>query len=402
MSKYRIIVTLAATTLLIAACGSDKKGGTASGGATGKPINVMAIVEKDGPPGTPEYRETAVAINAAVKAVNASGGIKGRPLHATVCSDQNNVNVAVQCARRAVSDHAVAVVGSFGQFGSQYLPVLESAGIPAVAPYAGTFEAKHPDAYPIIGGNLGGPTGGVAILADVAGAKNITVAYVDLASAAAAVRQTIPVLAARGIGAPRLVPVPAGAPDMSSFAAAVLRNNPDGVYIAMAPSDVDKLVLAIRQTGSKVAISRSGTSLSRTSLATLGPAGEGMLINAQFPPNSSSNPAIKEFINAMKAEDRSAALSDAAKNSWAAVMLFEQAAEKATSIDPAGIKAALDSNTFDFKLLPPVQFKTPNPAVAANFPRAFNTRVTYLKVQGGDLVSANKDQFVDPYAKPSS
>ncbi|HEY3258769.1 MAG TPA: ABC transporter substrate-binding protein [Pseudonocardiaceae bacterium] len=395
-----IVVALAGLTLLTAGCGASNNAG--SGGPAGEPIKIVSIIETDGPPGTPDFREGAVAINAAVKAVNAAGGIKGRPLRAKVCADKNNVNTAVQCARNAVSDRAVAVVGSFGQYGSQYLPILEAPGIPAVAPYAGVFEAKHASAYPIIGGNLGGPTGGVAVLADVARAKNITIAYVDVASAAAAVKQAIPVLAARGVAAPRMVPVPAGAPDMSSYAAAVLQNKPDGVYIAMAPADIDKLIMAIRQTGSKVAISRSGTSLSGTSLTTLGPAAEGILINAQFPPNSSSNPAIQEFITAMKAEDPSASLSDTAKNSWAAVMLFKQAAERATSIDPAGIKAALDSNTFDLKLLPEVQFKTPNPAVGADFPRAFNTRVTYLKVQGGELVSANNDQFIDPFSKPTA
>src|SRR5882762_5306543 len=77
---------------------------------------------------------------------------------------------------------------------------------------------------------------------------------------------------------------------------------------------------------------------------------------------------------------------------WAAVQLFAQAAKKATTIDPAGIMAALDAGTFDIKVVPPLQFKTPSPELG--YPRVFNTNATFLKVKNGKLVSASNNQFV--------
>jgi Periplasmic binding protein len=112
--------------------GNPTAGGTSAGGspATGKPINLVFLTQVssqgtggDGWPG----------IQAAIKYVNAHGGIKGRPLAAQECVDNADPNLAVGCATRAAGDPSViASVGSATLQGAAVDPILERAGLPAI------------------------------------------------------------------------------------------------------------------------------------------------------------------------------------------------------------------------------------------------------------------------------
>jgi ABC-type branched-subunit amino acid transport system substrate-binding protein len=61
--------------------------------------------------------------------VNANGGINGRPLEAKFCDAKGTPTDAAACARKAVADNAVAVVGNFTFTGDAIVPILDKAGI---------------------------------------------------------------------------------------------------------------------------------------------------------------------------------------------------------------------------------------------------------------------------------
>jgi hypothetical protein len=85
--------------------------------------------------------------------VNAHGGIRGRSLEVLTCNDHNEAVDAARCADRAVSENAVAVVGSYSQYGDDFLPELEGAGIPYIGGYGITSaEFTSPLSYPVNGG----------------------------------------------------------------------------------------------------------------------------------------------------------------------------------------------------------------------------------------------------------
>ncbi|MEU6096675.1 ABC transporter substrate-binding protein [Streptomyces sp. NPDC047079] len=85
--------------------------------------------------------------------VNAHGGLGGRKLNVLTCNDHNDYVGAAKCARTAVKEGAVAVVGSYSQYGSSFLSPLESAGIPYIGGYGLTDdEFKSVLSYPVNGG----------------------------------------------------------------------------------------------------------------------------------------------------------------------------------------------------------------------------------------------------------
>jgi ABC-type branched-subunit amino acid transport system substrate-binding protein len=124
-----------------AAAGTTAAGGsatTAAGGATtaggsvaaptGDPIKVMTIAPVN--TNLPPYPNIPAAAEIYAKYINDHGGIKGRPLQVITCDDQGDPNVGATCARKAVDEKVIAVVGSFVFDASRIIPVLEEGKIP--------------------------------------------------------------------------------------------------------------------------------------------------------------------------------------------------------------------------------------------------------------------------------
>src|SRR3954466_5422545 len=90
--------------------------------AQAEPIKIFSIVPEGGPAGTSNFPEHSVGLKAAVTAINKRGGIKGRQIQLSTCPDKQDQNTAAACARRAVSENPVAVVGTSSRFASSYFP----------------------------------------------------------------------------------------------------------------------------------------------------------------------------------------------------------------------------------------------------------------------------------------
>ncbi|WP_329121086.1 ABC transporter substrate-binding protein [Streptomyces sp. NBC_01465] len=85
--------------------------------------------------------------------VNDNGGIDGHKIKVLTCNEQNTNIGAGNCARRAVKEGAVAVVGSYSQFGTAFMSPLELAGIPYIGGYGISGEEfTSTDSYPVNGG----------------------------------------------------------------------------------------------------------------------------------------------------------------------------------------------------------------------------------------------------------
>ncbi|MGW0134160.1 ABC transporter substrate-binding protein [Streptomyces sp. NPDC003299] len=133
---------------LVAGCGIIPG---AMGGSGGDPITVMTWAPIDSPatnkPGIPAFAQ------AYARWINDHGGLGGRKLKVLTCDDRNDSVGAAKCARRAVNENAVAVVGSYSQYSDSYFPPLESAGIPYIGGYGvTTAEFTSPLSYPVNGG----------------------------------------------------------------------------------------------------------------------------------------------------------------------------------------------------------------------------------------------------------
>ncbi|WP_327306133.1 ABC transporter substrate-binding protein [Streptomyces sp. NBC_01298] len=134
---------------LIAGCGALPGGSGGSGGA--ETLTVMTFAPEDSSatnmPGMPGMAK------AYERWVNSKGGINGRKLRVLTCNERNTPTGAADCARKAVAEKAVAVVGSYSQHGRAFMAPLEVAGIPFIGGYGvSPEEFQSPLSYPVNGG----------------------------------------------------------------------------------------------------------------------------------------------------------------------------------------------------------------------------------------------------------
>ncbi|MFD7919074.1 ABC transporter substrate-binding protein [Streptomyces sp. NPDC059740] len=121
------------------------------GGTDTSPITVMTWA----PWGTGATRMPGMPAmaQAYAKWVNAHGGLGGHPLQVLTCNEQDSPTEAAGCARRAVSHHVVAVVGSYSRYARDFLGPLELNDIPYLGGYGVSAEEfDSPLSYPVNGG----------------------------------------------------------------------------------------------------------------------------------------------------------------------------------------------------------------------------------------------------------
>ncbi|MFF7181990.1 ABC transporter substrate-binding protein [Streptomyces sp. NPDC008121] len=146
-SLLAYVTTATAGAALLAGCGVIP-------GATGgsrEPVTVMTWAP-DGTRATNMPGMPAMA-QAYARWINSTGGIDGHELRILTCNEQNTSAGAAACARRAVREDVVAVVGSYSQNGRGFMAPLEAAGIPYVGGYGiSEDEFTSPLSYPVNGG----------------------------------------------------------------------------------------------------------------------------------------------------------------------------------------------------------------------------------------------------------
>ncbi|HVX32415.1 MAG TPA: ABC transporter substrate-binding protein [Solirubrobacterales bacterium] len=105
------------------AASNEESAGAAESEAKGEPIVTLTYtdVNTEGP----QYKNIEETERVYQEWVNSHGGIDGRPLEAKFCDAHGTPTAAAACAREAVADHAVAVVGNFTFTGDAVVPILE-------------------------------------------------------------------------------------------------------------------------------------------------------------------------------------------------------------------------------------------------------------------------------------
>lgn len=144
----RASAAVAATALLgggVTACGGSASADPSS------PITVMTWAPTNGKAGAePGMPALAQAI---ARYFNDHGGVAGHPLRVITCNEGNSADGAIACADQAAANKVVAVVGSASQFGDQFMPLLEGAGISYIGGSgASAAEFSSPYSYPVNGG----------------------------------------------------------------------------------------------------------------------------------------------------------------------------------------------------------------------------------------------------------
>ncbi|MBT2471186.1 ABC transporter substrate-binding protein [Streptomyces sp. ISL-66] len=146
----RTLLATATGTCLMAGCGVLPAGSGGSGGS-GSTLTVMTFAPEDSRatnmPGMPGMAK------AYGRWANAKGGVNGHKIRVLTCNEHNTAGGAADCARKAIAEKAVAVVGSYSQHGRAFMAPLEAEGIPFIGGYGvSPEEFQSPLSYPVNGG----------------------------------------------------------------------------------------------------------------------------------------------------------------------------------------------------------------------------------------------------------
>jgi branched-chain amino acid transport system substrate-binding protein len=394
VSGLAVLATLAVSAAGLTACGSSGAG-PATSAPTGSPIVFTVNAATSGPAPLPFMLAGA---KAAAKAINAAGGIKGRPLVIKNCDDQFDPNRASACARTAKADGVIAYTGAETTAGDAYIPVLSTLGIPTI----GNIPASQSDftsklSYPIGSGALVELAGAGALMTK-AGCSKVGVAYADNSAAKFAAETYL----AKGLalGGKKIdveVAVAMTAADMSPYASSVLSKGADCVNVTGPDAVADKMIVALKQAKPDLKIFQPASAFGPATLKKLGSAADGVYMSAGIaPPSTATNiPGVKIFNAEMDASgDKKTDRNEFMINTWATVHIVAQQLEDATAIDSASlIKAMTAAGPIDFSPIVPFNWSAPNNL----FPgfRTFATRIYVSKVDNGVAKLLNNGQTVD-------
>ena len=358
-------------TVLLAACSSSSSSsgsasggasgsssGSASGAATGSPINVMVIAPFTLAVQPSKANYDAVRIQADLQ--NAKGGINGHKINVIGCDDQTNPNVGAQCAKQAVQDHVVALLGVFTLVGANEWPIINAAGIPEIGLVQyGAGDMTSPNAWPLTAPAPVFNGSAMGYLATVKACKRIADVQAntgaDTAVPLALDKEATANTGAQYVG-PFLTPVTQGFADAPAIARSIVSKADCGSISAGQNGIV--LMKAILQQDPNFKIAANELAVPGNWPAQLGSQASAVNTIGGLAPDTSTAPGVVSYLKNMKAQAPNDPLSDFSKLAWASFYAFDQVASgisgpitaqsvtaalgKSTSINTEGITAPVD------------------------------------------------------------
>jgi ABC-type branched-subunit amino acid transport system substrate-binding protein len=418
-ARSLMLISAAAAVLGLAACGSSSSNSSSSSStptqaSTTSPSAVAGQSSASSPTGAPivlanigdyesaagSWPEQLAGAQAAADAINAAGGINGRPVKVTGCNTAYNVNTGSACARQAVSAGAIAEVGEQEVLGSGSTDVFTQAkmamvGVNPLAPNELTSDVS----FPLNGGALSEITGACAAATDVMHATAVTVVATDLPQTVPDIQACEQILKAQNI-VPTVVKVPPNAADETPYALSVMASKPQAIVVFSLPSDFVQILTAIKQagyTGDFITIGGLIGSYTGSALNTVEQLLNGGTISwIAIPTEETSNPDLSAFFANMKEYAPTALLSGYALDAWQSVMAFKAIAEKLSTINRASFLNAISSATsVQVPGLPTLNFTKTGVIPVPGTTRITNPEALFTSLKNGQLTTIKG--FFDPW-----
>ncbi|TLQ45286.1 ABC transporter substrate-binding protein [Streptomyces marianii] len=401
----RTATALAACTAVV---GASLAGcGVLPGGSAGAraPITVMTFAPEEtratNMPGMPAMAQ------AYAKYVNEKGGIDGHELRVLTCNEHNTTAGAAACARRAVAEGAVAVVGSYSQNGRAFMAPLEAAGVPYIGGY-GVSEEEFTSylSYPVNGGQAALLAGNGRQLAD-------SCSQVSLVRPDTIAGDNLPVLLNTGLseGDRRPSADVKAAEDATEYLAEAERARDEaggrsGCVTAVLGERTANFFDSFRRLPKDdrgVRISSVLSSVDQPLIDRTGGAGgpfEGAYMTGWYPDAGDARWAVMRQVIKDHAfgDDRIDPADAGVQTTWIAYTVLEKVIEALDreSVTPSAVSHALDTGvSVDTGGLTPVlRWRFEDMLGVPGFPRIVNPNVTFQVVRDGRLV-AQRPGFVN-------
>lgn len=404
--RARATAALVAGASLAAGCGVVP--GT-SGGAGDDTVTVMTWAP-DGTAATNKPGMPAFA-SAYARWINDNGGLGGHRLKVITCNDHNDTVGAAKCARQAVKEDVVAVVGSYSQYSKSFFPPLEGAGIPYIGGYGVTEnEFTSPLSYPVNGGQP-------ALLAGLGESLAASCGRIALVRPDTIAGDSQPVMLDAGLesGGHTAVSDELAAEDATEYNSVAQRaleratGGSSGKAGCVVPSLGDRTSTfmdsfrRLREDYPAVRTASVLGSVDQTEVDSTGGASgpyEGSYVTGWYP--VASDERWDEMKKVIKEEAFSDTRIDAddtgVQTTYLAFTVLKQAVEaiKGRDVTSTSVRSALDGGlkVSTGGLTPTLSWEFSGRLGAVGFPRMVNADVTLQVVRQGRLVAARKD-FLD-------
>jgi len=371
-----------------------EEGGTTTAAAeeggeapTGEPIKVMTVTTLNA--AGPTYQNIANTAEAYEAYINARGGIAGRPLDVTVCDEMFDPAVATTCARDAVENDMVSVVGSFTFFAESIVPVVAEADISWFGPCCpiSPSELTGPTSFPI--GNQPMYAVGAVKRAVEDGCQSINAVIIEGAEIFIPPMENA--IGALGQEFGDIISLPATSQDYSAEVAQATANDADCVIGIISETPYITWNTAWTQSGTVARQYGPQGNLNAISAAGNEESTDGDVIAGMYP-DLSTDPwteyrlALEEGGYDLTEQDYN---SLGGMGTWAAFVAFTQIAETIEGEITAASFLEATSNTSNLDLngmVPVLDFTTEWTDGLEGYQRLFNRSVIFSQLDNGQVV----------------
>lgn len=371
--RGRALTALAAIAVLglTAGCGSSGKttAGATSAKATGTPIVIGTVggftgAQASSQGGVPK------ALQAWVSAVNATGGINGRPVKLIVKDLGDNLAGGLTAVKELVEqDHVVAIVGEQDNGDASWASYIESTGVPVIGGLGIDLPfVQNPDFF-AAGTNTFALLFGLQMIAKQNGPKLGILYCAESPQCAGSVTLNQGIARATGLQLPVNIKISATAPDYTAVCQQLKSAGVQSYFIADGSAIVLRVAQQCVQDGltAKMVSFDGSVTANWTSTAAI----NGMTaVEDDAPWFDSSTPAMQQFHTVINkyAPDLGNLLGPNAFYSYVAGQLFQKAVSSipsGTAVTPASIKAALYTLKGETLggIAPPLTFTQGQPAL---------------------------------------
>ncbi len=384
-------------TLALAVCVGAAIAGLAGGAAlsnsgksTVKPIRIMVLTAGVGSAVNPVPDLWDIADGYAKYLNETAKGIKGAPLQIDKCDEHADPNRAEQCAREAVSNGDVAVVGGISLQGARIFPILEAAGIPWVAPTPqDTSFYQSPMSFPVQGGGPMVVLGAAHLAGTYKKCPKVGVLGLGIPQIEFVVSDFIrPGLLSVGKDVATVTKIPVGSTDLQPYHAQVSQQA-DCIVTYFPEAIMLQLMPAMKQVNSKLKVFASISALTPKVISQNPGFGDGFIGTGVFP--ALSSPLWNTYKTVVQKYAPNAAdiplgnISE--QNQWVSMVVFTRLANSVNGTVTAAKLIKVLNTTKNMKtggLTPRIDFTTPFTGVPG-YPRLFSRSVAYQVLKNGSM-----------------
>lgn len=383
-----VIALVGAAALGLAGCSGTSDTDASSDEA--REYTVMVIQPQSGVTGVDTTM--AAAVEAAIAALDEADALGGATIDVISCDPASDPNKSVQCARDAVSEGVLAVVGSFDPLGvNGILPVLESADIPWIGPLATQpIEFTSPVSFPVTSGAMGGNAS--LVVAAVDHGCEVVGTWGDRGADGGVSESLQAALESEGIEV-AFATVSSTATDVTPAVSQVLAEDPDCLLFSSSGIQAVQIFKAARGAGSDAQIISSVGTILPPYLESLGADADGAILTTDTP--LTTDDALADFRDQIAEYATDVEYPTAfTLTAWYGAQVLAQALEE---LDGVATSASLLEHLGamgDIELPGMATFSfSDEPAADTDYPRMFNPTATVVSAEDGAYIPGDGEWF---------